>query len=195
MSRSSVTTSFVALAALLIVVGFARPSSPQSSKAAIGPRSNLVQKLYFNIPDIPRHKHTATATDIVRCRVVSVTPRFPRNGVACTAYEMAIEWSLKGVVTSDFTLLLPGAQDGNRQVIADRSPRLQRGEELIVYVSGRAGGSEFGTVALNDSIYRVTRDPLGFDRVSGKGAPGLPIEQFLSEITDEWLRSHATGGK
>lgn len=166
---------------------FARPAAaPDSGSQDDTPAT--VCHVTVEIPMQPLARYAEHSTDIVHAIVGSVSNDATGLGLPLTVYRVAVIDSLKGVAASEIDVRVAGgvAADGT-EVIVDRAPRFEPGDEVVLFLTRADEQDPFGVLGLSDGVYSVSFNAEGAQVVTGLHAANESPTAFLERVLTTWI--------
>jgi len=187
------------VAALLLsaVLPFAWAASPASPLVAplaeeeptTEETPTAVAHVTVEIPMQPLERYAQHATDVVHAIVGSVSNDAEGLGLPLTVYRVAVIDSVKGVAEHEIDVRVAGGVAANgTEVIVDRAPRFQAGDEVVLFLTRADESDPFGVLGLSDGAYSVAFNSEGAQVVTGLYASDETPGDFLERVLDLWLQ-------
>ena len=176
----------VGLALVPAVHGLSRSGAPPV------PKPRLLQRVYVNMPSLPRARLVDLATDVVVARVLEKRPVFPAEGMAYTEFDLDVYWSLKASTDDRVTIRVAGAEEVDRHVIVDRAPAFATGEEAVLCLWRDEATGTYSILGLDLGTFRIAPDTLDRASVFGLETAGVELFDFLQVLNDEWAATSAS---
>jgi hypothetical protein len=145
------------------------------------------------------------ADAVARVRCTGAEARW-EGGAIWTVTTLEVLETMKGNLTSEITVRLPGGRAGHLTAAVDGAPRFHPGEEAVVFLeSSRAGG--FTIAGWAEGTFRILRDPRTrvetvtqdssaftvFDAATRtfrtEGVRRMPVEEFRARLAAAIARS------
>lgn len=101
----------------------------------------------------------ARADRVVEARVAGVEPALDRQGRPATRVGLVVLSSVKGANGSVVECVLPGGTAGGRTLRIAGVPKLEPGEEVVVFLSRESSAGLTLPIGLGQGVYRSVRDP------------------------------------
>jgi hypothetical protein len=165
------------------------PIKGMAKLARTGEDQPPIRRVYVNMPGLPRTTLLKAATDVIRGRVVATRAVFPEGGVGYTDVNIQLNWSLIGADDSQLTVRFPGADDGVNVTTVVGGPQVFLDNDVIVLIDRDDEAGITSLLGVNYGFYRVLKDDAGSERVYGERAVGVPMDEFVSDLSNDWEAS------
>lgn len=156
-------------------------------------QSTVRQRVYVNMPDLPRPTLMKAATDVIRGHVVGIRSVFPENGIGYTDIDFALAWSLAGAEDAQLTVRFPGANDGTNVTLVEGAPQVFYGNDVIALIDRDDEEGLVSLLGMDRGFYQVSVDDSGIETVRGTDGSSVPMDQFVSDLSSDWESSR--GGR
>jgi hypothetical protein len=157
---------------------FARAPKPKEDPV-------IRERVYVNMPEMPRSKLMSVATDVIAGRVVDMRPVFPDDGIGYTEVDIALTWSIVGADDEQLTVRFPGANDGRNLTMVQGAPQVFIGEDVVLLID-RDDENITSIVGMDYGVYRISVDEAGAEVVVGSHSSAVSMDHFLAELSKDW---------
>ncbi len=145
-------------------------------QAPTAPSSRV--RVYPNIPTQPLSVVADLATHVVHGRVMGARQVMGSDVTEHMELDFLVDASLKGQAPEMLSVWISGGPN----LVVTGSPRLQVGQEAILFTHPMEGGHS-GLLGLSQGVYKVDRSSDGAHRVSGTHAPaGTLLADFVQRV-------------
>ncbi|HKE01451.1 MAG TPA: hypothetical protein VKE69_10610 [Planctomycetota bacterium] len=117
----------------------------------------------------------ARAERIVEARVVGVAPTTDGQGRPATQVGLVVLSTLKGAPSGLVEVVLPGGSAGGRTLAIAGIPRLEPGEEVVLFLSGKSSAGLTLPIGLGQGTYRARVDAKTGTQVVAPDLAGLEL--------------------
>lgn len=166
---------FVGMAAMLAYAGNSLPFGPSAPPL----RSS---RMHVSSVPLPLAAQAYLASSIVHGVVASVDTELAGDDLVATRVQVDVIESVKGDVGRTTTVRYLGGEKDGLQLEVTGAPRLQRGDEVVLFLTQTSSGESPGILGLERGTVRVQHTGDRSIVRGGNAADGEPLAAFVARV-------------